>query len=123
MIGKAYVSTFQFYDNRNHRMSFKNRPVLVVGQADVTDYVILPISRVTNSVNIDSEYDYCINPQDVPLMNLTQVSYIRTHKQCVVYLGELTKEIVDFKTEYPDIYIDVIAKMEEFQKKLIDRAL
>ena len=31
--------------------------------------------------------------------------------------------IVDFKNEYPDKYIDVIAKMEEFQKKLIDRAL
>ena len=123
MIGKAYVSTFPFYNNSTHRMEFKNRPVLIVGEADVTDYVILPISRVTNSANIDSEYDYCINPQDVPLMNLTQVSYIRTHKQCVVHSGELTKEIVDFKKEYPDIYIDVIAKMEEFQKKIIDRAL
>lgn len=123
MIGKAYVSTFQFYDNRNHRMSFKNRPVLVVGQADVTDYVILPISRVTNSANLDMDYDFKVEPQDVPMMNLTQTSYIRTHKQSIVHAGELTKEIVDFKNEYPDKYIDVIAKMEEFQKKLIDKAL
>lgn len=78
MIGKAYVSTFQFYDNRNHRMSFKNRPVLIVGQADAADYVILPISRVTNSANLDMDYDFKVEPQDVPMMNLTQTSYIRT---------------------------------------------
>ncbi len=57
------------------------------------------------------------------MMNLTQRSYIRTHKQSVVHLGELTKEIVDFRNEYEDIYFDVISKMEEFQKNLILNAL
>lgn len=122
MIGKAYVSTFQFYNNRTHRMEFKNRPVLIVGKADATDYVILPISRVPNCTNLDSDYDIKIEPQDVPLMNLKQTSYIRTHKQAVVNAGELTKEIVDFKSEYQDKYINVIVKMEEFQKKIIDNA-
>ncbi len=123
MIGKAYVSTFPFYNKNSHRMEFKNRPVLIVGQADPRDYVILPISRVTNSVNIDTEYDYQITQQDVPLMNLRQTSYIRTHKQSIIHAGELTKEIVDFKVEYPDIYINVIAKMEQFQKSIIKNAL
>ena len=103
MIGKAYVSTFKFYNNRSHRMDFKSRPVLIVDQADTTDYVILPISRITNSANIDSYYDVKITQQSVPLMNLTQTSYIRAHKQSVVNAGELTKEIVDFKEEYSDI--------------------
>ena len=58
MIGKAYVSTFQFYNNRTHRMEFKSRPVLVVGKADETDYVVLPISRVTNNINLDADYDF-----------------------------------------------------------------
>ena len=123
MIGKAYISTFQCYDNRNRRMAFKNRPVLIVGKADASDYVILPISRVTNSANLDLDYDLQLTPQDVPLMNLSQISYIRTHKQSVVHAGELTREIVDFKKEYPDKYVDVIAKMEEFQKSIIDNAL
>lgn len=57
------------------------------------------------------------------MMNLIQRSYIRTHKQSVVHLGELTKEIVDFRNEYEDIYFDVISKMEEFQKNLILNAL
>ena len=123
MIGKAYVSTFKYYDNRTHRMAFKNRPVLIVGKADSSDYVILPISRVTNQGNIDGYYDVPIDPVDVPLMNLTQRSYIRTHKQSVVHLGELTREIVDFRNEYEDIYLDAISKMEEFQKNLISNAL
>jgi hypothetical protein len=104
-------------------MAFKNRPVLIVGKADSSDYVILPISRVTNQSNLDSYYDIAINPGDVPQMNLKQRSYIRAHKQSVVHLGELTKEIVDFRKEYQDIYIDVILKMEEFQKNLIISAL
>ena len=57
------------------------------------------------------------------MMNLTQRSYIRAHKQSVVHLGELTKEIVDLRNEYEDIYFDVISKMEEFQKNLILNAL
>lgn len=123
MIGKAYVSTFKYYNNRTHRMAFKNRPVLIVGKADDSDYVILPISRVTNQSNIDSYYDVPIDPEEVPLMNLTQRSYIRTHKQSVVHLGELAREIVDFRNEYAAVYLEVISKMEEFQKNLIINAL
>ncbi len=123
MIGKAYVSTFKYYNSQTQKMDFKKRPVLIIGQADASDYVVLPISRVTNSSNIDSEYDVPIEPKDVPLMNLKQKSYIRTHKQSVVNAGELTTQIVDFKTEYPDLFLEVLTKTEGFQKRLIDNAL
>lgn len=123
MIGKAYVSVFKHYDNHAHRMAFKNRPFLIVGKADDTDYVILPISRVTNHNNIDCYYDVPIDPLDVPLMNLTQRSYIRTHKQTVVHTGELIKEIVDFRKEYADVFLEAILRMEQFQKNLITNAL
>lgn len=74
------------------------------------------------SDNPDSDYDLEITQQNVPLMNLKQTSYIRTHKQSVVHAGELTREIVDFRGEYPDIYVDALAKMEKFQKKIISNA-
>lgn len=92
MIGKAYVSAFKFYDVRTKKMAFKGRPVLVIGKADDTDYVVLPISRVTNKANLDSYYDVPIDPVDVPKMNLKQTSYIRTHKQAVVNSAELTTD-------------------------------
>lgn len=104
-------------------MSFKKRPVLIIGQADTTDYVILPISRVTNRDNFDTYFDVQIEPTNVPLMNLLQCSYVRTHKKSVVHIGELDREIVNFREEYQDIYLDIIAKMEEFQKSIIENAL
>ncbi len=61
MIGKAYISTFKYFDNRTHRMAFKNRPVLIVGQADSSDYIILPVSRITNQGNVDSQKNLIIN--------------------------------------------------------------
>lgn len=123
MVGKAYISTFKFYDIRTRQLSFKNRPVLVIGQADSTDYIILPISRVTNRINIDNYYDVSLEPEKVPLMNLKQRSYVRSHKQSVVHAGELTHEITDFRKEYEDTYFEIISKMEEFQKALISNAL
>ena len=55
-------------------------------------------------------------------MDLHSTSYIRTHKQTVLYVASLIRPIVDFRTEYPDVYIDVIAKVEEFQKNMLDNA-
>lgn len=123
MKGKACVSVFPYYDKQRRQMAFKNRPVLVIGKADDKDYVILPISRITTKDNMDSYYDVPIDPKDVPLMNLKQLSYIRTHKQSVVNVSSLVKVIVDFSVKYEDTYLEVISKVEEFQKHIIDNAL
>jgi hypothetical protein len=123
VIGKAYVSIFKYYDSAKAKMSLKKRPVLIVGKADDTDYIVLPISRVTKRENLDEYYDVLLNPDAVPKLNLTQYSYVRTHKQSVVNIVELYIEIIDFKKDYMDIYLDIISKMEEFQKNLIDKAL
>lgn len=123
MIGKAYTALFKFYDNTLQKMSFKKRPVLIIGKADSNDYVILPISRVTNSHNINAEFDLKIEPAVVPLLNLSQISYIRTHKQEIINRAQIDKLIVDFKTEYPDIYISCLEKVEEFQERLLSEAL
>ena len=34
MIGSVCISAFKYYDSAKHRMAFKGRPVLVIGQAD-----------------------------------------------------------------------------------------
>jgi hypothetical protein len=123
VIGKAYVSIFKYYDSAKAKMSLKKRPVLIVGKADDTDYIVLPISRVSKRENLDEYYDVLLSPDAVPKLNLTQHSYVRTHKQSVVNIVELYREITDFKKDYMDIYLDIISKMEEFQKNLIDKAL
>jgi len=123
MIGKAYVSVTPYYDSNACKRSFKKRPVLIIGKADETDYVVLPISRVTRREYLDASFDISMELQDYPLMNLSAVSYIRTHKQFTVREESLTKCITDFKENYSDTYILVLERMEEFQKLLIDQAL
>lgn len=124
MIGTVCISAFPYYDSKNHKMSYKGRPVLVIGRADDSDYVILPISRVTKRENLDTHYDYELNPEtyaDTPL-RLSEVSYVRTHKQAISNEGEITKEVFDLKHSFPETYAEIINLVEEFQKKLISNA-
>ena len=123
MIGKAYWAIFKYYDSSAHRMAFKKRPVLIIGKADESEYIVLPISRVTRQEHIDQRYDFEMQVTDYPKLSLKYTSYIRTHKQSVANIGELANQIADFKNEYPDAFVEVIALVEEFQKKLIDEAL
>lgn len=122
MIGKAYVSVFKYYDLKTSKMAFKKRLVLVIGEADQSDYVVLPISRVTRKENLHSYYDFEVKKEEYGLLNLTQTSYVRTHKQTVIHEGELVKEIIDMKQSYPDAYREIIRRVGEFQRELIEKA-
>ncbi|MCM1155178.1 MAG: hypothetical protein NC314_07375 [Roseburia sp.] len=104
-------------------MAFKKRPILIIGQADERDYIVLPISRVTRREHLDPHYDFEMQILEYPVLVLKETSYIRTHKQTVVNEGELADCIADFKKEYPEAYISVLALVEEFQKDLIDKAI
>ncbi len=119
MIGCMCISVFPYYNNKTHTNGFKKRPVLVIGQADGGDYVCLPVSRITQSEHIDKIYDIEINPTTVPLANLKQRSYIRTHKQSVVHKAALVKPVVDFKIEYANVFQEVLDKVELFQTTML----
>ena len=122
MIGCMCISVFPYYDIKTHKNGFKRRPVLVIGKADAGDFVCLPISRVTRSEHIDKVYDIAITPNSVPMANLTQVSYIRTHKQTVINSASLVKTVVNFKVEYADIFCEVISKVDLFQSAMLKQA-
>lgn len=123
MIGKAYWATFKFFDIKTHKMAFKKRPVLVIGEADTKDWVVLPISRITRKEHLDLHYDFEIDKTKYSKLFLKETSYIRTHKQTTINEGEFSDCILDFKKEYEETYIEVLALVEEFQKNLIAKAL
>lgn len=123
MIGKIYSTVFPYYDSKIQKNSFKKRPVLIIGGPRNNDYTVLPISTVTKKANLDSEYDLEINPANYPLLHLDKLSYVRVHKQTTVHKVSLTSLIGDMKTEYADLYLSVLEKLEEFNKRTIDNAL
>ena len=122
MIGKVCISVTKYYDRRSQRMGLKERPILVIGSSDSTDFVALPISRVTRSQYLDPDYDYPLELADFPTMKLTAKSYIRTHKQFIANDAEITRVICDFKYDYPAAYTSVLRLAEQFQKNLFERA-
>lgn len=124
MIGKIYSSTTPYYDLKSKTNKFKKRPVLVIGNADKKDLTVLPISTVTKKENLHKNYDIEITPSEYPKLNLKKTSYIRTHKQTVVHISSIKEpEISDLKSEYPDLFLSVLEKLEDFNNSIIENAL
>lgn len=119
MIGKVYLSVVDFYDSKLRAMSKKARPVLIVGGPYENDYTVLPISTITNRGNLNSYYDILIPPQNRAVLSLPKECFIRTHKQLTVHSASLLTLKGDMKSDIPDLYLDAIAKMEEFQKEVV----
>ena len=123
MIGWYCIATFPYYNIRTNRNEFKERPMLVIGQADNTDFVTLPVSKVSHRENVDIEYDVAIQISDYPLMNLRFDSFIRTHKQTITNKSSIIREVVNVEEEYQDLWLDILSKVEIFQKNLTNTGL
>lgn len=123
MIGAIYVSITPFYNSATKTNSFKNRPVLIIGGPRNNDYTVLPISTISNKINLDADYDIEIDPAKYPLLNLSQLSYVRTHKQTVIHRGSLTSKIGDMKADYADLFERVLDKWKAFNKEIENNAL
>lgn len=119
--GSICVSIVPYYNSSTGKNDFKKRPVLVLGAADSGDYNVLPISRVTNSRNLDLTYDIQIDPSTYPSLKLTAISYVRIHKQTVVNKASLN-EISNMKKDYPDFFIQILDKLNEYNNYLIENA-
>lgn len=123
MIGKICKAITPFFDQNIGRMAYKARPALVLANADSGDFVILPVSSISHKNNIDPVYDVEIDPELYPNLNLKKVSYVRTHKQTIVNRACLQDEIGDLKTEYKDLFLDILEKRESFSKVITEQAL
>lgn len=122
MIGMFCVATFPYYDTSTGRNKFKKSPMIILGQADSSDYVTLPVSKVSIKENIDDEYDLEIVCDEYPLLNLNCTSYIRTHKQTITNRNGI-RTIISVKDTYPELWLSILQKIEDFQKKIIDHGL
>lgn len=123
MIGKICYTLTPFYDAVNQQNSFKSRPALIIANADSEDYVILPISKITHKNRIDLDYDISVDPAVYPKLNLKCVSYVRTHKQTVIHRSQIAKIIGDMKSEYEELYLNVLEKREIFSNKITEQAM
>lgn len=123
MIGKIYNVLFTFYNSNTGKNDYKYRPVLIVGVADSGDYVVFPISRVTKKEYLSADYDIEIDPEKYPNTNLTDVSYVRTHKRSIANRADIASCKCDLKTEYAELYTSIIEKAKAFDADLMEKAV
>lgn len=123
MIGEIRKTLTPYYDRRSRQMKIKSRPGLVIAAADAGDYVVLPVSKVSDQRRIDPDYDIKVDPAVYPKLSLACVSYVRTHKQTTIHSAEIGDRISDMRAEYEDLYLDILNKREEFSKEITRQAL
>lgn len=125
MIGKIYRSITDYYDLPTNTTKKKSRPVLILSNPRNNDYTVLPLSTIGRRENVDLEYDIKLDPTLFPKLRLNKVSYIRTHKRLVVHRASLdiTSSLRDIKTDYPDLYLEIIEKMMNYNNIIEEEAL
>ncbi|MCM1284191.1 MAG: type II toxin-antitoxin system PemK/MazF family toxin [Muribaculaceae bacterium] len=123
MIGKIYSSVVPYYNRDKNVNAFKKRPVLIIAGPRNNDYTVLPISTVSIRANLDAEYDIEIEPEKYPELGLKKICYVRVHKQTTVHQASLTTVIGDMKKDYGELYLRILRKLEEYNKRIIDEAL
>lgn len=123
MIGEIRKILVPYYDRTTRRQKFKSRPGLIIAAADEGDYVVLPISKVSDPRRIDPDYDVKIDPALYEGLNLACVSYVRAHKQTTVHYKEIGDKISDMRGIYEELYIDILEKREIFSKEITRQAL
>ena len=122
-IGYIALINVPYFDATLQKNSFKRRPALVIGDAGSNDYTALPVSKVNDFNNLSVDFDVKIDPQIYPLLNLSKISHVRTHKVMTVHRAAIVYKLGNMKTSYPDLYLEILAKFEEYGKNLLTNAL
>ncbi len=123
MIGEVWTALTPYFDVTLGKKSFKGRPILIVAKADAQDYVVLPISKISRQENVDPIYDIKIEPATYPATGLSYTSYIRTHKQTIIHAGEIGSKKGELKGPYEDLFLEVLAKREQFSDEITRQAI
>ena len=118
MIGQIRKTITPYYDKSTKSTRFKSRPALILKETN-GDYIVLPISKIRFQKNVDPEYDLRIEVSKYPNLGLTVDSYIRTGKQTVINRAGIADEISNLKNEYPELFLSIVNKLEQFQLLMI----
>ena len=125
MIGKIVKCLTQYYDARLQRISSKSRPALVLKSPEDDDYVVLPISTIPNRTNVNPVYDIEIDPSKFSRINLTRLSYVRTHRMISIPMQQIDTSIIigDLKSDYEELFLEIVEKVEQFHNEIMEGLL
>ena len=123
MIGEIRKALTPFYDAQKGKMAYKSRPALVIAMADSSDYIVLPVSTISRPADRHPLYDVEIDLTVYPLLNLDKPSFVRTHKQTVIYASQMGDMIGNMRVNYEELYLSILEKREAFSAQISTQAI
>lgn len=123
MIGEIRKVLTPYYNRTTHRLEIKSRPGLIIAQSDSDDFVVLPVSKVSDHRKIDPDYDIKVDPAVYPALGLNCVSYVRAHKQTVIHQAEIGDKISDMRSCCEDLYLEILTKRAQFNEEVTNQAI
>lgn len=122
-IGSIAKVRFKYFNSNTKRMGFKVRPMLIIGAEKEyfpCDFNVLPISKISKSQHISSEYDIELNIDQCNKLSLHYCpSYIRVHKQSYAYSTDVDQNIIsNLKQIDTELYNQIQSVHREFNDTL-----
>ncbi|MDY3744419.1 MAG: type II toxin-antitoxin system PemK/MazF family toxin [Dialister sp.] len=112
----------EYYNTKEHRLAWKSRPILIIGEPRNNDYTVLPVSTISRKENLDAEFDVEIDPAVYSALGLNKVSYVRTHKQLTVHYAKLGHFIGDLRSHYPELFEEIMQKLAVWNQLIQEQA-
>ena len=122
-VGDICISVFEFYDETRKKMSYKTRPVLIIGKPDDDDLTVLPISTIRKKRYVNRKYDIFIDSNLHAELGLNKDCYIRTNKQSYVHRQLITKVISSLKHHDPAMFYDALMRTRSYSTRIISDGL
>lgn len=119
LIGTIRNTRMPYYDVKKNEVTFKARPVLIIGVENdrgMTDLTVVPVSKISDSRRIIENSDIKLDKSIYPLCNLREpVSYIRTSKVNTVSSKDTSNnEICNLKECYSDFYEEILSAVKSY---------
>lgn len=119
LIGKIKVSRMPYYDNKERKINYKARPILILKcekEFGMSDLTVVPVSSISMRQNIDISFDLEITKKVYPFLNLRkETCYIRCGRIMTISKKDLAvKTVSDLRSSYPELWQRIIHKVGEY---------
>ena len=123
MIGELVLANTSYFNKGHGSTLFKLRPLLIIGQADPSEFTALPCSTIPNKTFVDKIYDIELCPKSFPLTRLKHTCYVRVHKSMIINRHSINSCLSNIKVSYPDLFLKILILFDEYNNKLVLNAL
>lgn len=97
-VGKILNSRMPYFNAVSKSIQYKARPVLVLyaeKAQGASDFTVLPISSISNKINVNAVYDLPLDSRIYPNLCLKRpISYVRTGKIHTLHSSNLLQQII-----------------------------